>query len=327
MNGIYNKVYLRYRFCCCTLLLGLLCSCSQESSPQDELPLSENVPITVHATLPTAATRASVSEEMKTGSLGIFRQAVNGYTALYNVKYEKASESAPWSSASAIYVGAQFADLCAYAPYNSVTFAPNSTIATLEAQEYKAEKDMRYATTGGNEIWKLTPQVDFTLIRSYSRLTLAITRLTSYPSSTRYKCAVTKVVVEAGLAGNKVIIKKSRDIATNAETIVTEADNYTFTVTTGLKTSGIAAGATDSSGVDMLLPPQTLVGGVKLTLTVDGVDYAITVSADRLSTLSAGNHYTVNIDVKGFGLQLGDLTMDKEWTSTSVGSGDYNTGF
>lgn len=329
MNGIYNKVYLRYRFCCGTILLGLLCGCSQESVPQAETTVPENVPIEVHTVAATAevATRASVVE-MTTGTLGIFRLAENDYKALYNVKYEKASEAASWSSASVIYVGAQPAKLCAYAPYNSVAFAANSTVATLEAQEYKAEKDMRYATTGGAAIWKLTPQADFTLIHSYARLTLAITRMSTYPSTKPYLCAITKVVVEPGTAGGKIATKKTRDIATNAETTVATTDKYTFTVTTALKTSGIAKGATDTSGVDMLLPPQTLVGGTKLTLTVDGADYAITIPDKSLSVFTVGNHYIVNIGVKGFGIQLGEVTIDREWGDISVGGGkDYDTGF
>lgn len=330
MNNIYsNKKYFRYCFCCGVFLLELLSGCSQESGLQAEIPIAENVPIAVCAALSTAEidTRASVTEEMKTGSLGIFRLAENDYTALYNVKYEKTSDTALWSSTTTIYVGAEFACLCAYAPYNSVEFAENSTVATLEAQEYKADKDMRYATTGGATIWKLTPQADFTLIHSYARLTLAITRMPTYPSTKPYLCAVTKVVVEPGTGGSKIATQRTKDIATNAETTVAEADNYIFMVTTALKTSGIVSGATDNSGVDMLLPPQTLVGGVKLTLTVDGADYAVTVPADRLSILTAGSHYTVKIDVKGFGLQVEDVTIDKAWTSTSVGSGDYNTGF
>lgn len=329
INNIYNKRYFRYCFCCGVFFLELLCGCSQESGLQAEMPDAESVPIAVSATSVTAEvdTRASVTEEMKTGSLGIFRLAENDYTALYNIKYDKTSDTAPWSSASTIYVGAEFASLCSYAPYNSVVFAKNSTVATLEAQEYKAEKDMRYATTGGATIWKLTPQVNFTLVHSYARLTLAITRMPTYPSTKPYLCAVTKVLVEPGTVGSKIATRKTKDIATEVETTVTESANYTFTVTTALKTSGIVSGATDTSGVDMLLPPQTLAGGVKLTLTVDGADYAVTVPVDRLSVLTAGSHYTVKIDVKGFGLQVEDVTIDKTWTSTSVGSGDYNTGF
>lgn len=329
MNDIYNKVYLRYRLCCGTILLGLLCGCSQESVPQAETTVPENVPIEVHAVAATAevATRAS-AVEMTTGTLGIFRLAENDYEALYNVKYEKASEAASWSSASVVYVGAQPAKLCAYTPYNSVAFADESTVATLEAQEYKAEKDMRYATSGGDAVWKLTPQVDFTLIHSYARLTLAITREATYPSTKPYLCAITKVVVEPGIAGKGITTKKTRDIATNAETTVTTADKYTFTVTTALKTSGIAKEATDNSGVDMLLPPQTLEGGTKLTLTVDGTDYAITIPEKKLSELTAGNHYTVGIGVKGFGIQLKGVTIDRAWGDVSVGDGkDYETGF
>lgn len=326
-NDIYNKMYLRYCFCYRVFFLGLLCSCSQESELQIEIPVAESVPIAVYAASATAEvhTRASQTEEMKTGSLGIFRLGENDYAALYNVKYEKTSDTAPWASTSTIYVGAEFANLCAYSPYNSVEFAANSTVATLEAQEYKAEKDMRYATTGGDAIWKLTPQANFTLIHSYARLTLAITRMPTYPKP--YPCAVSKVLVEPGTEGEKIVTKKTKDIATNAETTVTEADKYLFTVTTSLKSSGIASEVTDNSGVDMLLPPQTLVGGVKLTLTVDGADYAVVVPEDRLSVLAAGSHYTVKIDVKGFGLQVEDVTIDKAWTSTNVGSGDYDTGF
>lgn len=49
-----------------------------------------------------------------------------------------------------IYVGATYARLCAYAPYNSVEFKNSSlkTEASLTMQTYAAEKDMRLLSVG-----------------------------------------------------------------------------------------------------------------------------------------------------------------------------------
>lgn len=245
-----------------------------------------------------------------------------------NIRYNRvAGEN--WKPASTvIYVGATYARLCAYAPYNSVEFKNSSlkTEASLTMQTYAAEKDMRFAVSGGDEVWKKTPTANFELKRAYARLVLSVVRDATYPNT----CKITKAKIEAS-AGN-IITANTVDISTGTEGSGTQTPQYIHTVTTGLK-DGFAIGVTDDTSFDWLLPQQTFSGGVVLTLTVDGMDYSVTIPADKLSTFVRGTKYTVSLVVKGGKLTLlsGKILIDRDWTEvqtgTGGGGGDYDTSF
>ena len=304
-------------------------SCSQVEVADSVGGENGEIPIEIRATTGAEVdTRAVTAVEMTEGTLGIFRLPETDYTALENIRYNRvAGES--WKPASTvIYVGATYARLCAYAPYNSVEFKNSSlkTEAGLTMQTYAAEKDMRFAVSGGDEVWKKTPTANFELKRAYARLVLSVVRDATYPNT----CKITKAKIEAS-TGN-IITANTVDISTGTEGSGTQTPQYIHTVTTGLK-DGFAIGVTDDTSFDWLLPQQTFSGGVVLTLTVDGMDYSVTIPVDKLSTFVRGTKYTVSLVVKGGKLTLmsDKILIDRDWTEvqtgTGGGGGDYDTSF
>ena len=154
-------------------------SCSQVEVADSVGGENGEIPLEIRATTGAEVdTRAVTAVEMTEGTLGIFRLPETDYTALENIRYNRvAGEN--WKPASTvIYVGATYARLCAYAPYNSVEFKNSSlkTEASLTMQTYAAEKDMRFAVSGGDEVWKKTPTANFELKRAYARLVLSVVR-------------------------------------------------------------------------------------------------------------------------------------------------------
>ena len=312
----------------CLLIVGWS-SCSQVEVADSVGEEKEETPLEVRATTGAEVdTRAAVAVEMTEGTLGIFCLPEEDYTALENIRYNRvAGEN--WKPASTvIYVGATYARLCAYAPYNSVEFKNSSlkTEAGLTMQTYAAEKDMRFAVSGGDEVWKKTPTANFELKRAYARLVLSVVRDATYPNT----CKITKAKIEAS-TGN-IITANTVDISTGTEGSGTQTPQYIHTVTTGLK-DGFAIGVTDDTSFDWLLPQQTFSGGVVLTLTVDGMDYSVTIPADKLSTFVRGTKYIVSLAVKGGKLTLmsDKILIDKDWAEVQTGTGgsgdDYDTSF
>ena len=70
-----------------------------------------------------------------------------------------------------------------------------------------------------------------------------------------------------------------------------------------------------------------------MTLSVDGMDYSVTIPADKLTTFVIGTKYTVSLVVKGGKLTLlsGKILIDRDWTEvqtgTGGGGGDYDPSF
>lgn len=311
------------------LALGLLThACQSEAGQCTPSSGDDSTPIEIEATMEgETATRAQDQDpvEITEGTLGLFRIQDEQYTALNDVKYIRPAEES-WQSASPgklIYVGASFAHLCAYAPYKAVSFANPAAPAeaTLQAQRYAAAKDMSYATTGGERVWKGNPQATFVLQRAYARLVLAVSRLATYP--TAYPCAITEFTLTPVLPG-QIFAQSTLNISTGVRASGIGQTNYVHTVETAIK-DGIATGVTDQNGIDLLLPPQTFANGVTLTLKVDGVNYISPLGSDKLPELVAGNRYIVTVHIGGGSIRASTVTIDRAWASSPLG--DYETGF
>ena len=322
-----------FRLAGCLWLMCLLMvawsSCSQAEVADSIEGGNGEAPLEVRAvTGAEVDTRAPAAVEMTEGTLGIFRLAEADYTALDNIRYDRVPGGNWHPVSTVIYVGGTYARLCAYAPYNSVEFKNSSlkTEAGLTMQTYAVEKDMRFAVSGGDEVWKKTPTANFELKRAYARLVLSVVRDATYPNT----CKITQAKIKAS-TGN-IITANTVDISTGTEGSGTQTPQYTHTVTTGLK-DGFEIGVTDDTSFDWLLPQQTFSGGVVLTLTVDGMDYSVTIPVDKLSTFVRCTKYTVSLVVKGGKLTLmsDKILIDRDWTEVQTGTGgsgsDYDTSF
>lgn len=263
------------------LLASSVAGCGNDADA--DLPADTLVPVKI--------ADAGISAEVQTratailsGSMGVFRTTANGYTAQYNSQY---TYNSGWKPNTTVYVGGANATLHAYYPYNAATFTANSTTCTLTAQKYDAAKDLCYAKTGGVAVCNKTPNATFAMTRAYSRLKLSIKRhATNYVGN----CNITNVNIKHS-TGNNFFVSRTLDISTGTNGGSATAGGWTYALNTG----NMAANATNTA-YDMLVPPQPVSGGLTITLTIDGVNRAITVPATQFSNnLNAGQQYTISL--------------------------------
>lgn len=321
-----KKQYYKYGNASFLFALGamfLLCSCGQADNDVEQEP--EMVPISIQAGVQgETLTRAYDYEVLTAGNIGVFRLAENDYTLQENVKYSKttATDWQPAVSTNVIYVGAKVAKLCAYSPFGSVTFddSGNKRIATLAATHYQASKDMSYATTGGDGIWKKTPKANFQMIHAYARLSFEVTRDASYPSA----CKVSKLVLKP--ATGTYFQTETIDISVGEGSLAngTTTPQYEWSSAScswSIK-DGISVG-TPNESMDVLLPPQAFVADkMTVTLTIDGVDYSADVPTDSqaFAELKAGIRHKIGLTVKGASLSVTGVKA-YPWEASPV-SGD-----
>lgn len=262
------------------LLASLVAGC--DNGADADLPADTLVPVKIADASISAEvqTRATISS----GSMGVFRTSANGYTAQYNSQY---TYNSGWKPNTTVYVGGANATLCAYYPYNAVTFTANSTTCTLTAQKYDAAKDLCYAKTGGAAVCNKTPNATFAMTRAYSRLKLSIKRhATNYVGN----CNITNVNIKHS-TGTNFFVNRTLDISAGTNGGSATAGGWTYALNTG----NMAANATNTA-YDVLVPPQPVSGGLTITLTIDGVNRAITVpSAQFSNNLTAGQQYTISL--------------------------------
>lgn len=304
--------------------ISLLCACGQEDG--DVLRQEpEMVPVSIQAAIQgESVTRAYDFETLTAGSIGVFRLAANDYTLQENVQYSNTGATAwqPAVNTNIIYVGAKEAELCAYHPYGSVTFddSSNKVKATLSATHYQASKDMSYATTGGDAVWKKTPQASFQMIHAYARLSFKVTRDASYVTT----CKVSKLALKptTGTYFQTKTIDISKGEASLANGTTVSQYEWTSASSSWSIKDGVSVGAPNES-MDVLLPPQEFAANkMTVTLTIDGVDYSADVptgSGSSFTALKAGTRHRIELSVKGASLSVTGMKTYPWETSTVSG--------
>lgn len=292
------------------LLASLAAGC--DNGADADLPADTLVPVRIIDAGISAEvqTRATISS----GSMGVFRTTANGYTAQYNSQY---TYNSGWKPNTTVYVGGANATLCAYYPYNVVTFTANSTTCTLTAQKYDAAKDLCYAKTGGAAVCNKTPNATFAMTRAYSRLKLSIKRhATNYVGN----CNITNVNIKHS-TGTNFFVNRTLDISSGTNGGSATAGGWTYALNTG----NMAANATNTA-YDVLVPPQPVSGGLTITLTIDGVNRAITVPAAQFSNnLNAGQQYTISLIITDVEIVLpASAVTVNDWSGVS--NQDTNAG-
>lgn len=261
------------------------------------VPADGQVPVEITGASISAGVHTRAASTITTGSMGVFRTDANGYTPLYNVQY---TYSGGWTTGETVYVGGANAALCAYYPYNAATFTANSTTCTLNAQKYDAAKDLCYATTGGAAVCNKTPDAGFAMTRGYARIKLSITWLAGYAGN----CNITDVNLKNGAT---FYAARTLDISSGSYGGSAAGGGWTYALNTGNTGSGAA-----NTSYDVLVPPQPLSSpGLTITLTIDGVDHAVTVPAASFSnSLSAGRQYTISLNITDVSITLnGNINM------------------
>lgn len=253
-----------------------------------------------------AVTRTSTT--ITKGQIGVFRTTAGGYPAQNNVPYSYNNTVGGWSatkSDNAILVDHRNAVLKAYYPYQSK--AEGSKV-TLESQVYSPEQDLCYGTSTG-DINNTTPTAGkFTdMSHAYARLKLSITRAIAFVGT----CNITNVNIKS--SSNAFYVSRTLDI---------NDSSYEGIVTSGgwscnPNISSIISGENDAT-YDVLVPPQPIEGGLTITLTIDGTDYAIIISSESFSgSLSAGKQYTISLTITNASLTINDNVEEQVWSSTT----------
>lgn len=233
-----------------------------------------------------AVTRASTT--ITDGQIGVFRTTTNSYPAQNNVPYSY-DATGGWSAATtdnAILVDHRNATLLAYYPYQADA---DGSKVTLTSQVYAANQDLCYGTSTGT-INNVTPDVgEFTdMAHAYSRITLSIQRhATSYFTGV---CAITNLHLKSG---SSFFATRTLDISNN--TYGGSPTDIGWSYNPGI--ASLDAGV--STDCDVLVPPQPVASGLTITLTIDGLNRAVTVPAAQFTSnaLSAGQQYTIKLTI------------------------------
>lgn len=265
------------------LILSVLFSCEQTvfDDTKDGVPLSFS-----NLTFEDIQTRATLTD----GSLGVFRLASSSYTsAKSNVRYNYVSS---WTAASTpVYLNKSQATLNLYYPYNASY--SNSTAIPLTSQVP--------GTNQANALWYSRMTVastdlplNLSLKQAYARMTFNFTHLASYTGN----CAISNITIS------------NSEIISTATLNIEDTDGYPYTAGTkgsvsfNPNISSIASGASDASGIVLMVPVASLTGNITFSVTIDGVVKTGTLSSTSLSSLLAGSNYQININIEKLGLTL-----------------------
>lgn len=271
---------------------GFLCtSCSENTAVEKSF--SESVPLGIEELRleGTTSTRAGGTPITTEGTfIKVFLTNAGGYTPMYNKTYT--CSGGKWSTTDPIYVDKRTGKAVGvYDPNGLVSFDANSTVATnnLQAQAYNEGELWYYDNTSGASVNNSTP-VAFKMKAAYSRLSFSIFRHANYPLD----CKVSQIVITPS-SGN--FYTNARVNIADGSLMGTAVANYTInTSALPVNTTGIATETTDKS-IDYLFPAQAC-NGLTLTLTIDGLNYAVTVPATQFSNnLTAGQQYTIELAI------------------------------
>lgn len=275
------------------LLSGLLlcASCSEEVSSDDSF--GESVPLGVSSLRLDGelATRSGGTPVTTDGAtIGVFLTNAGGYTPVYNKTFTCSGGN--WSSSGPIYLDKRTGKTVAvYDPNGLVSFGANSTVTTntLQAQAYDEAKLWYYDNTTGASVNSTNALLAFSMKCAYSRLKLSIQRhATNYLGN----CNITNVNIKHS-TGNNFFVNCTLDISTGTNGGSATANGWTYALNSG----NMAANATNTA-YDVLVPPQPVSGGLTITLTIDGVNCAVTVPAAQFSNnLNAGQQYTISLTI------------------------------
>lgn len=319
-------------------LLFLLAACGGDLSlpygdGRPDVPASgELVPVAMEAMVENGSMTRAATTTLSSGSVGVFRTApVSSYCPVqYDVEYTYGGTD--WKAADAdnvILVGGEDATLHAYYPYGTVTFnTSKKTQTTLTVKDYTADNDLCYADAPTAVINNKNPKASFVLKHAYARLKFSITRHSSFPTD----CKITKIVMQPATSGNFYttrtmdISKPAGDADQLGGSIAADWTPDISTLT--MCTTGISKGA-ENTEIDKLFPPQKFTSGVgtKLTLTIDGRDYSVTIPSATLPALKAGYESTIKLEVQGKAIEIEGVNITRDWDKSPVGTGDKDATF
>lgn len=304
-------------------MMLLLVACSQERTlfPTEK---TDSVPLSVFASFKADVTTRATAQPLPEGSsIGVFLVGDVNYTSQNNVKYTCQPDD-EWTSETSVWVGGKRAKLCAYYPYGKVAFSADTpTQTTLKNQAYTENADWWYAKDNAAvTVTNLSPKIEFLLEKPYSQLSLEMIRNGRYP----LQCKITNVRIELE-GGDSMVDTGTFDIKDGSLQNITNLTSYSYPTSGPMHDTGLGVGeAARDTTCNYLFIPQTLVSGLKLTLTIDEREFSVIVPQEHFGELVAGKRHVVRLDIRGgIPINIVDVTT-KEWQSLPLlDGGDATT--
>lgn len=321
----------------CLSLLFLFNGCEEGSELSGEADAGWK-PIEVascRTQLVSGVTRASGLTEIKTGTLGLYRKATNGYTKLNNVRYtykEATTETAAqWESddaTNAIYVNAKTADIYAVYPYMEIGGAPTNghkfdgtNVTGMHQQRYYSDSRNEVMISGDSPANNRAPRLELVMKHIYSRLTLRIKNASS--DAYVIKSVTLKPKAEYTTEA-KVDISVTNPVPVQTASSATEY-SFPFEAADEVFTKGIASGKEDES-VEMIWIPQVFKADMEITVVVcnpssisfSGITLTAVLPQSDLPKLDQGTRYTVPLKIIGPAtLIIAGSVTEQAWDATS----------
>lgn len=293
----------------------LLASCTQDELPGTGAAVGTAPLRVVSATLQApgtqTVTRATASDLLTTGSIGVFRSKGTGYAETQDNKQYAYSAAKGWQPsvvADTVYLMANDADVCAYFPYKStytdktaVPLASGKYTGTADDFTKHDPADICYATN--RPLNGASSSTDFEMRHAMAMVQLSFERL-NYASTL---CNLTEVSIK-----NKELVSTATlDISTGTYATV-KKDAVKWTPGTATPATGLQVPATGVSEITaVLMVPCTLDAADPTTFgfTVDGLAMSVKVPASRLPAFEAGKIHRLKFVIHAASITLGDVSI------------------
>lgn len=305
----------------------LLASCTQEGNNiPDASGADKLVPLTVSAVSMAgdgtgADTRATTLPiPVTSGKVSVGVRGVNGYTQAAWMEYTYSSGAwtfdASSSYGSALLLSEKTASLFAFWPADAESgYSLDATfeISGMQTQPYAFDKDLCYATSGGDNVCAVHPYAGFVMKHAYSRV--------------RVEVAFSPQLVDAGTVLDSVTVAATGLMKTGYPNVETGAFYSSDPITELKWKSGSALSTLANKKFigDVLVVPSPTLTDAKLTIALGGSNYISDLSS-ALTTLEAGKSYRIRV-VMGTSLII-DGVETEAWINAPTQTGDtrYETG-
>lgn len=169
-------ILLIYSFC-----LIFFCACTNEETENSGNSSTDILTIANVVVESPQWTKAGELDTLTTDSIGVYRLAVNNYSAKKNLIYKYVDS---WwgarGNADTLCLNSAIAQICAYYPYAAagITNSSDITKVTLKTQKYSIKEDLCYQTVCS--VKNSSPKAKFSMNRAFAKLTFVITHQQAY---------------------------------------------------------------------------------------------------------------------------------------------------
>lgn len=305
--------------CIGTLAALLLAGCSQDGLPGDGASSVQDA-AALHITAATlqlsqaqSLSRASASDALAAGSIGVFRSQGTGYSETQaNRQYTFVSGGwQPQADDQIIYLMANEAQVCAYYPYNAAY--TNKTAIPLASGKYEGTvddptkhdpADLCYATDRAMDGSK--PSTRFEMNHAMAMVQIRFRR-TDVGSTA---CTLTSVSIK----NPELISIATLDITGGTYTTGGKAALQWTPGTTDSATGIPLPASATSEATSALLVPCTLdAAGTTFSFIVDGKLMTVEVSAAKLPAFEAGKIHRLMFGIKTSSVSLEQVSIIDWW--------------